>query len=341
MIFNQFWKAFWMLGSAMLLCGVTAGQTPPPDQHSLPHLPQPTLLLDVDFKLDAGAASTKERSVTLNFTAREKSDLGNVTMRDATSNVIEYRVLESSDPLDAALSRQPWIRTIRHPLVYELALRNGKDERYGERRVIFQVKTDTLTSNVVSDTIVLEPVLKEYRVSAGGNTHPLIQYAATQGFQFTLDYYETCKGDCAEGSSVANPDLASGSAAVSVQAATTTETNRGLICVLGAIAGNPLVCTLHVAPAPAGTCTTKADYLLFSGRSPNPFWRIKSVTVSNAYVTPHGVNRFLAKFSFENRGATCPPPSLLSVGDVLVEGPEVDDYVDGGNPWKNAFVRQP
>ena len=231
----------------------------------------------------------------------------------------------------------------RRPPEFALALRNGRGERYGERRVMFQVKTDTLTSNVVSDVIVLEPMLKEYRVSPSGNTHPLIQYAASQGFTFSLNYYETCKGDCPGGTLTADLDLGTGSAQVAVQAASTYGNKNGLICVLGVLTGSlpiVLVCTASSAPVPAGTCTTKADYLLFGGRSPNQFWRIKSVPVSNAYVRPHGVNRFLAKFNFENKGATCLPPSLLSVDEVVVEGPEVDDFVDPANPWKNAFVRE-
>jgi hypothetical protein len=337
MIMSRLWKVFGMLASTMLLCGGAAGQTPPQDQHSLPQVPEArTLLLDVDFKLNAGASSTKERLVSLSFTAREKSN--NITMGDATANVTQYRVLES-DSLSTDLSNQPWIPVTSRPPDFTLALRNARGQRFGVRRVVFQVKTDTLTSNVVSDTMNLDPVLKEYRVSASGNTHPLIQYAASQGFQFPLDFYETCKGEC-RGTLLADPDLGSGSAQVMVQSPPTAEQDKRLICVLGVLTGNLLTCTNTAAPAAAGTCTTKADYHLFFGRSPNAFWRIKSVTVLNAYVVPHGTNRFLAKFNFENKGATCPPPSLLSVDEVVVEGPEVDDFVDTANPWKNAFVRE-
>jgi hypothetical protein len=321
MIMSRLWKVFGMLASTMLLCGGAAGQTPPQDQHSLPQVPEArTLLLDVDLKLNAGASSTKERLVSLSFTAKEKSN--NITMGDATANVTQYRALES-DSLSTDLSNQPWIPVTSRPPEFALALRNGRGQRYGERRVMFQVKTDTLTSNVVSDTLNLEPVLKEYRVSATGNTHPLIQYAASQGFTFPLDFYETCKGVC-RGTLTADPDLASGSANVAVQ----TDI------------ANPSRSDAALAAPKGVPCATKADYKLFLERSPNQFWRIKSVTVSNAYVVTHGANRFLAKFNFENKDATCLPPSLVSVGEVTVEGPEVDDFVDPANPWKNAFVRE-
>ena len=65
MIMSWFGKVIGIFASAMLLCGVAVGQTPPQDQHSLPQLPQArTLLLDLDLKLNSGASSTKERLVT-------------------------------------------------------------------------------------------------------------------------------------------------------------------------------------------------------------------------------------------------------------------------------------
>src|SRR5438128_1128575 len=199
MIMSQVWKVFLMLAFTMLPGGSSICQTPPTDQRSLPQAPQPgqlSLSLEVDFQLSASAASTKERSVTLNFTVREKSGIGNLALHDVTANVTQYRVLESEN-LANDLSSQPWIQMPSRPPVFELGLRDKNGHRYGERRVMLQVKTDVLTSNIVSDTIVLEPVLKEYRVSASGTNHPLIQYAADQGFSFPRDYYEGCKGgDC-------------------------------------------------------------------------------------------------------------------------------------------------
>src|SRR5205823_3512504 len=106
-----------------------------------------------------------------------------------------------------------------HGLILELAEHNGAGQRYGDRKIMFQVKTGTLTSNIVSDTITLEPVLKEYRVSASGNGHPLIQFAASQGFKFPLSFYTTCDGSCA-GNISADSNLASGGASFSVQANT-------------------------------------------------------------------------------------------------------------------------
>jgi hypothetical protein len=329
-------KIFLMLASGILFAAAGAAQTPPANQGSLPQLPKPRqLLLEVDLKLDAGAASTKDRSVTLNFTAREKSDVGNVTIREVTANITHYRVRESPDLRDTDVSGQPWIPLERAPrgsllpkfLSTELAERNGAGQRYGDRKVMFQVKTETLTSSVVSDTIVLEPVLKEYRVSPSGTNHPLIQYAADQGFTFPRDHYETCKGgNCP---TQASENIANGSANVSLQGliADTSTSSPGFL---------PGVVLATSAPA---ACVTKADYLLFEGRSVNPFWRIKSVDIPGAHVVFHGANKFRVKFSYENKSGVC-SQTTLAVGEVVVEGPEADDFVDSANQWKNAFVRE-
>ena len=338
MITRQFSKVFWMFASAILLAAVGIAQTPPANQGSLPQLPKPRqLLLEVDLRIDGGAAATNNRALTLDFTALEKGD-GNVTIQNETAKITHYRALEDSTP--ETLSQQSWIPITRRPPFFNLNERDKQGHRYGERHVVFQVKTETLTSNIVSDTIAVEPLLKEYKVSASGSVHPLIQYAAQQGFTFPLDYYETCKGNCA-GNTVADPDLASGSAKVSVQALS-QNADTSLVCVLVSVASlGTLTCQPRVpsAPAAAGTCTTKADYILFGGRSPNRFWRIKSVDISGATVHFHGLNKFLVKLNFENKDATCFAGRLISIGDVVMEGPVEDDFIDSANPWKNAFVR--
>src|SRR5437773_88427 len=95
---NGFEKGFWMLASATLFVAISVAQTPPTNQGSVPQLPKPRqLLLEVDLRLDVGAASTNNRALTLDFTAREKGDV-NVTIRDVTSNVTHYRALEDSSP---------------------------------------------------------------------------------------------------------------------------------------------------------------------------------------------------------------------------------------------------
>ena len=337
MITRQFSKVFWMFASAILLAAVGVAQTPPANQGSLPQLPKPRqLLLEVDLRIDGGAAATNNRALTLDFTALEKGD-GNVTIQNETAKITHYRALEDSTP--ETLSQQSWIPITRRPPFFNLNERDKQGHRYGEGHVVFQVKTETLTSNIVSDTIAVEPLLKEYKVSASGSVHPLIQYAAQQGFTFPLDYYETCKGNCA-GTNVADPNLASGAATVSVQALSKDE-KPSLVCVLVSVASlGTLSCNPRLStPAPAGTCSTKADYLLFEGRSPNQFWRIKSVNAQGANVVSHGANRFRVKFIHENKDATCYAPSQISIGDVVVEGPVVDDFVDSANPWKNALVR--
>ena len=303
-------------------------------------------VLVVDFKLQNGAPSAKGRLVGLNFNVRERTG---ATSHDVTAEVTHYRTLESPDLRNADLSGQSWTPLPGHGLIHVLAERNGAGERYGERKIMFQVKTDTLTSSIVSDTIVLEPVLKEYTVSASGSTHPLIQYAASQGFTFPLDYYETCSSQC--GSNTVSPTLASGSASFTVEVKSTGASAKQpepvacaavgavvgavaapeaapLTATVGAVIGG-LVCSIPPsAPASTGTCATKADYLLFEARSPNQFWRIKSVDVPGTHVVGHGANRFRVKFSFDNKDATCFGPKQISIGDVVVEGPEVDDFVD-------------
>jgi hypothetical protein len=320
-------KILLTFASAALLGGVNVAQTPPANQGSLPQLPKPhQLLLEVDLRLDSGTASTNNRDLTLDFTALEKGD-GNVTIQNDTAKITHYRALEDSTP--ETLSQQAWIPITRRPPLFNLAERDKQGQRYGERRLVFQVKTATLTSNVVSDSIVLDPVLKEYRVSPTGTTHPLIQYAADQGFTFPRDFYDGCKGgNC---TSQASENIANGSANIALQ---------GLILekpgsLLGPV-GMPGVALAASEPA---SCVTKANYLLFEGRRPNPFWRIKSVAVPGANVVFHGANRFRVKFSYENKSGVC-SQTTLAVGEVVVEGPERDDFIEQANPWKNAFVRK-
>jgi len=331
--------------------------------------------LVVDFKLQNGAPSVRNRLAGLNFSVRERTDANS---HDVTSDVTHYRLLESPDLRNASLSSEPWTPMPGHPLIMELALRNGAGQRYGDRKVMFQVKTAKLTSPPVSDTITLEPVLKEYTVSASGSIHPLIQYAASQGFKFPISFYETCDGSCA-GNISADPNLESGAASFSVQAnssggssnhvlecgleiAGTIVLGAGAGAIAGGLTGGPpgavigasvgaavgtgvggLLCSSS-ASAPntvaqsAGTCLTKVDYLLFEVRSPNQFWTIKSVGVPGAFVRYHGTNRFLVKFHTDNKEGFCGQKSI-AIGDVVVEGPADDDFVDPANPWKNAFVR--
>ena len=93
----------------------------------------------------------------------------------------------------------------------------------------------------------------------------------------------------------------------------------------------------QVSSTPVGTCTTRADYLLFETRTPNRFWHIKSVA-ANGNVVFHGADRFRLKYHFDSTTG-CFGPQPITIGDVVVTGPVVDDFVDPANPWKNAFVR--
>src|SRR6185369_1284640 len=164
---------------------------------------------------------------------------------------------------------------------------------------------------------------------------PLIQYAASQGFTFPLDYYETCDGGrCVVGDFKADLNIASGHAAAAVQQIFGKQLSicfvmNGLVIGIGTCLVDSVV--------PDGTCRTKADYLLFETRTPNKFWHIKSVA-ANGNVVFHGQDKFRLKYHFDNSSG-CFGPQPITIGDVVVSGPVVDDFVDPANPWKNAFVR--
>jgi len=309
------------------------------------------VVLNVDFKLNNGAASTTNRVVALDFTASESSN----TTQDVTDSITAYRVKESPNLNDVSLSGEPWIpnrvSVSKFGRALELALRNGNGQRYGERKVMFQVKKGNLESRVTSDTINLDPVLKEYRVSAQGNTHPLIQFAASQGFEFKNSLCHECE---AKSGAKCSGDISSGQASITcgmhqLSAAEIDCLNKA------SDSRNPLQ-DCHITPRFG--CDTRTEYELFTGRDLNDLWKIKSVTIPGAAVTFHGPNRFLVKFTgtqslaspaptcplgtvYNEAGACAPIPSPLTitVGDIVVEGPEADDFVDPANPWKNAFVR--
>ena len=307
-------------------------------------------LLDVDFRLNNGADSTTRRLVNIQFSATEVVGAGR---HNATSSVTHYRILEEPDGRDLVhdLSTQSWLPIDRLASGIELALRNASGERYGERRVAFQVKTATLTSKVVSDTITLAPLLKEYTVPASADgSQPLIQYAASQGFEFGNSFCHQC-----EANSGASCERNISTGHVSVTCGTSRASAAEEQCLSTVKAGeNPAVkCGLisHVR------CDTQVEYQLFFGRELNQFWRIKTVNLTGATLHIHGVNRFLAKFTCEQSSIPCSVCPLgtgltstgicsvlsgsqqINIGAVTVEGPEVDDFVDTGNPWKNAFVR--
>ncbi|MDQ3819298.1 MAG: hypothetical protein M3362_16700 [Acidobacteriota bacterium] len=292
--------------------------------------------LDLTFKINNGQETTKGRLFSLNFDAREVTARG--IRHEAT--VTEYRVREVglNEPL-TSISASPW-QPFTHPLILAAGERNDFGELYGERRVLLQVKTATLTSDVVSDTIVLEPVLKEYTVHANSDhTNPLIQYAASQGFTFQRSFFQPCSGGKGGG---APSDISSGSAFIT---------------------GGALACPPASGPAAAEIaaedpkCETKFEYELFFGRELNKFWHIKSVSVTGADVKFHGVNRYLLKGHVIEQPDCCPPGThavdsactpfsdnrlpTVTIGDIVIEGPEADDFVDTNNPWKNAFVKPP
>ena len=299
------------------------------------------VLLSADLKLNNGAASTTNRVVNLNFSATEVTG---ASRRDVTSQLTQYRAKEEPDERDSLtdLSTQPWLPIERGSPRLELAERNGFGERYGDRRVAFQVKTVTLESKVVSDVITLAPVVKEYTIHANvDQTQPLIQYAASQGFKFPRSFLQACSGGT--GAS-ADPDVATGFAFVS---------GASLKC--GSVSSGSV------------TCETRFEYELFFERQLNQFWHIKSVNASGGDLKLHGQDRYLLKghltaqtpctssgCSIKNSDCpsgtvvnpticACVAPSTVSptvtIGDIVIEGPAVDDFVDSANPWKNAFVR--
>jgi len=255
------------------------------------------------------------------------------------ANVTEYRVREVglNEPL-TNISASPW-QPIGGPLIMELGERNDSGLRYGERRILLQVKAaDGLISNVASDTITLEPVLKEYTVhAAADHTQPLIQYAASQGFTFPRTFFQPCSG----GHGGSGPsDISSGFALI---------TGGALPCPPGSSAPG------DAAARTDPQCETKFEYELFGGRQLNKFWHIKSVSVSGGDVKFHGVNSYLLKghvtapvdcgdcpSGTHASNGVCVPDSSdpnVTIGDIVIEGPVEDDFVDTANPWKNAFVK--
>jgi hypothetical protein len=308
--------------------------------------------LELTLKLNNGAETTKDRTVNLNFNLVE---VINGASHPASVNIKEYRVREVglNEPL-TSIEAAPWkpFPSIlpAAPLTLELALRNDFGQRYGERRVLLQVNTLNGVSDVASDAIELEPVLKDYTAhAAADHTHPLIQYAASQGFTFPRTFFEACTSG--SGGS-ASSDISEGSASI---------TGATLACPPSPPPTN--IPGIGTVPSPGSEiaattpkCETRFEYELFGGRQLNKFWHIKSVNVSGGDPKFHGVNRYLVKGHVTEPPFCCPvgthndgkgsclpgdPTASVTVGDIVIEGPEEDDFVDAANPWKNAFFKFP
>jgi hypothetical protein len=287
------------------------------------------------FKINNGAGTTKSHLISLNFDAREVS--ANGISHEAT--ITEYRVrgVGLNEPL-TSIEASPWQPFNGSIPPMGLPERNDSGVRYGARRVLLQVKSAAgLISDVASDTITLEPVLKDYTVhAAADHTHPLIQYAASQGFTFPRTFFQVCQHG--KGGS-ASPDISSGFAQID-----------------GGVLDCPSIPGQADVAARDPKCETRFEYELFGGRQLNKFWHIKSVNVSGADPKFHGVNSYLLKGHVTRPPDCCPAGAIsvdgycvpdtfgssptVTIGDIVIEGPEVDDFVNAANPWENAFVQQ-
>ncbi|HZT57079.1 MAG TPA: hypothetical protein VFA21_00490 [Pyrinomonadaceae bacterium] len=312
--------------------------------------------LELTLKINNGAETTKDRTVNLTFNLVE---VINGTSHPASVSIKEYRVREAglNEPL-TSIEAAPWqpvhpsVGTVPAPLTLELGLHNDFGQRYGDRRVLLQVNTLDGGSDVASDTITLEPVLRDYTVhAAADHTHPLIQYAASQGFTFPRTFFQPCTGGSGGGGS---EDISGGFASI---------TGAALACPPSPPPTNvpgigPISSPGSMLAATKPTCETRFEYELFGGRQLNRFWRIKTVNASGGDVKFHGANSFLLKGHVTELPSCCPqgthndgkgfclpnnpPPSpTVTIGDIVIEGPEVDDFVDAASPWKNAFYKFP
>ncbi len=289
--------------------------------------------LELTLKINNGADTTKGHLISLNFDAIE---VLNGIRRAATITQYRVRGVGLNEPLKS-IEASPWQPFNVSIPPMGLPERDDTGQRYGDRRVLLQVKSaDGLTSDVASDTITLEPVLRDYTIHANADhTHPLIQYAASQGFTFARTFFQACTGGHG-GSSPA--DISSGFAVIS---------GGALPCPPGSSSSNDVA---RSDPQ----CETRFEYELFGGRQLNKFWHIKSVSASGGDIKFHGTNSFLLKghvmappacndcpSGTQAVNSQCVPinddPSV-SIGDIVIEGPEVDDFVSAANPWENAFV---
>jgi hypothetical protein len=206
------------------------------------------------------------------------------------------------------LISQPFVRlesTTSAP--FKLALRGRDGARYGGRSILLQVKSGSHLSSPGVDAIRFDPILRDYMTSFDDAA---FEYAQRRGYTITGTYR---KPDDPDPNSSCNA------------------------CPDGA---EPTVVDQ--------TCTWTTTFQFFAGRQLMPFWQLKNIEpgVGQAYPIGQGMWEWTYKTiilptsSNDPRGVVCTPIIFQNDPKVRMtfEGPTHDDFVDPGNPWKNAFT---
>src|SRR5262249_9895648 len=111
----------------------------------------------VSFKINNGAASTSNRTVTLNFTTAPTNSGDPNPLPDA------FRAVEGGS-LQELLAKPFETLTSTTSAPFTLALRRRDGARYGGRPVLLQVKSGSQLSFPRIDSIQLNPVVRDYTI---------------------------------------------------------------------------------------------------------------------------------------------------------------------------------
>lgn len=267
-------------------------------------------------KINGNAASTTDRAVNSTITVNG----GAITafrVAEAENGMTLLQSLQQKPFTTVACTQVGFSVTVGH----KLNLRRVDNVRYGGRTVAFEVKSGTFTSNVVTDTIILEPVLKSYNLSDDAAVAQMFVFAKSQGFTVNTTAEDTCQNV----SSCTNPDPD------------------------------------KLLQRSDRACSYSKINIFFQGGSLNPFWKLKSFTQnSSTSVVTVAVSQISSNVFRSTIKQTVPLMPDGQVGFVLpdqnlgvcltdqrgstprtavLEGPAEDDFVDVFNPWKNAFAK--
>ena len=266
----------------------------------------------VSFKINNGAASTSNRTVTLNFTTAPTNSGDPNPLPDA------FRAVEGGS-LQELLAKPFETLTSTTSAPFTLALRRRDGARYGGRPVLLQVKSGSQLSFPRIDSIQLNPVVRDYTIG----DQAAFDFAQRRGYVITAT----------SSTGTSDPDDPCNLCPIGTQAqagdrpCTVTTT----VIFFTGQALRPFWRLKKVEPT-AGQAlpinqnvfrwifadTTPADPSL-GGFSPGGdcFFGLQCA--------PSGIACF---------AATVDPPQAT----LTFEGPTEDDFFDPLNPWKNAFA---
>ena len=266
----------------------------------------------VSFKIDNGAASTSNRTVTLNFTTAPTNSGDPNPVPDG------FRAVEGGS-LQELFAKPFETLTSTASAPFTLALRRRDGARYGGRPVLLQVKSGSQLSFPRIDSIQLNPVVRDYTI---GN-QAAFDFAQRRGYVVTTT----------SSTGTSDPDDPCNLCPIGTQAqagdrpctVTTTViffTGRGLrpfwrLKKVEPTVGQALPINQNVFRWIFAD-TTPPDPSL-GGFSPGGdcFFGLQCA--------PSGIACF---------AATVEPPQAT----LTFEGPTEDDFFDPLNPWKNAFA---